>query len=96
MSDQPVVKDEQFYRDAIMYNDAIANAAARIQRKVKNPEIKRWAEAVRKQHHDHGKVHRKILRRLKRQNKSFQAPRPRSVADEQRDFAEIKNQETMV
>lgn len=53
-----------YHEDAILYNEAIAEEAEGLNDQLRDPEIKKWARAVAKQHRHHLKRHRSALRKL--------------------------------
>lgn len=53
-----------YHEDAILYNESVAKEAESLNDRLRDPEIKKWARAVAKQHRHHLKRHRSALRKL--------------------------------
>lgn len=54
-------KDVQYHRDAIRYNNLMADAAYKVAKEVKTKQIQHWARSIARQHREHAKKHRKAL-----------------------------------
>lgn len=58
--------DASYYRDAVRYNEVLAEAAEGVATQLVDPTIKKWATGVGKQHRWHEKRHRGALAKLER------------------------------
>lgn len=57
-------KPASYHRSAVIYNEALAEAAEGLSEKLEDPEIQKWARSVGKQHRFHLKRHKLALEKI--------------------------------
>lgn len=83
-------KENSYHRDAVRYNEALAEAAEAVSAELDHPEPKQWATSVGKQHRFHQKRHQAALDKAEREQATGTTPvavETPSIADEQAAFA---------
>jgi hypothetical protein len=84
---------EVYHASAVQYNEGLALAAEEQANLVQDPVVKKWCRAIAKQHRFHLKRHRAALARLqgsKQPQSTDEESRPKTIAEEQAEFAAQK------
>lgn len=57
-------KSIDYHKQAVLYNDRVAEEVKKIEGEVENSTIKAWCRAIVHQHNVHAKLHREIVEHL--------------------------------
>ena len=77
-------------KDAVRYNQVIAEAAEGLLKELTHPEIREWVTSIAKQHRFHEKRHRRNLKKLSStaENSPQEAPKEeKTIEEQQAEFA---------